>query len=91
MANSPVQLSTAVAANLLRKLGSDDVFRTLFQQNPVAALKQAGASDTEAEGCGRCLVVSKLADKVIINENIGRLTELLTVGMDFQPHKLGVR
>ena len=91
MANDPVQLPKAVAAKLLDKLGSDDAFRTLFQSDAVAALKQAGASDAEAKGCGACLRVTKLADKATIKSSSQELTAMLTAAMGYQPHKLGAR
>jgi len=91
MANSSAQLPKAVAAKLLDKLGSDDAFRATFQNDPVAALKQAGASDAEAKACGACLKVGKLADKSAIKASAQELSAMLTAAMGFQPHKLDSR
>ena len=91
MASNPGQLPKAVAAALLDKLGSDDAFRGLFQKDPVAALKHAGASADEAESCGRCLKVSALADKATIKASGQALTTMLTAAMSNLPHVLGAR
>jgi putative modified peptide len=88
---APGPLPTVVAARLLDRLGSDDVFRALFQQNPAAALKQVGASDTEAECCSYCLKVTMLADKATIKSSSQALTKMLTTAMGFLPHNLGSR
>jgi putative modified peptide len=88
---SPAQLPKAVAAKLLDKLGSDDAFRTQFQKDPVAALKEVGASEDDAKACGACLSVSKLADKATIKASSQELTAMLTAAMGYQPHKLGAR
>ena len=88
MANNPGQLPKAVAASLLDKLGNDDAFRTLFQQDPVAALQKVGASLAEAESCGKCLKVSKLADKETIKASGQALTTMLTAAMGNLPHVL---
>ena len=66
MANSPKALPPKVVAYLLDKLSSDDTFRELFVSNPVAALKQAGAPDPE--DCARCMKVSTLAKKEVIQQ-----------------------
>jgi putative modified peptide len=91
MATNPTSLPQNVVATLLDKLGSDDAFRELFQQTPLAALKAAGATQEEAEGCAHCLKVSKLADKATIVASHQALQAMLTASMAFQPHKLGIR
>jgi len=85
------QLSKAVAAKLLDKLGSDDAFRAQFQKDVVAALKEVGATDAEAKACGACLSVSKLADKATIKASGQALTTMLTSAMSNLPHVLGSR
>jgi len=87
MATTP-QLPSAVVTVLLEKLGTDDAFRALFQQNPAAALEQAGASHAQAEGCSKCLKVSALADKATIQSSSKALTSMLTASMGQQPHLL---
>ena len=50
---SGTKLPIAVVELLLEKLATDDEYRALFQQNPVAALEMVGATDTTTcEGCG---------------------------------------
>lgn len=85
------QLPASVVATLLHKLGTDDAFRALFQQNPAAALTQAGATEAQATGCSPCLKVHKLADKATIKSSGEALTSMLTAAMGQQPHLLSSR
>jgi putative modified peptide len=85
------QLPKAVASKLLDKLGSDDAFRALFQKDVVAALKQVGASDADANSCAGCLRVGKLADKATIKASSQALTSMLTAAMGQQPHLLAAK
>ena len=67
----PFKLSEEIVDSLLKKLGSDDAFRDLFQKNPRMALASLGhqaalkASDTE-EGIWMCMSASALASKEAI-------------------------
>ena len=57
-------LSNDEAVALLRKLGSDDAFRDLFEAQPAKALQSVGvASETIEKLNAKCLSASKLADK----------------------------
>ena len=82
MATSPKPLPANVVAQLLEKLSSDDTFRALFLQNPVEALRQAGAPDPE--GCAPCMKVTKLADKASIKATNQALVTQLTGNLNQQ-------
>ena len=90
MASNPALPKDVVAA-LLDKLSADDAFRDLFAKDPAAALKRVGASEADAEGCARCLKVSKLADKKVIQESRAALTTKLTASMDLRVIHLDAR
>jgi putative modified peptide len=89
MANNPEPLPGKVVAQLLTKLGSDDVFRELFQEDPAAALKQVGAPDPE--GSALCLKVPKLADKEAIKAAHTALTTQLSAQLMQHPPTLLLR
>ena len=66
----PFKLSEAIVDSLLDKLGSDDVFRDLFQVSPRQALASLGhqaaaASDVHA-GAWSCMATAPLASKSAI-------------------------
>ena len=80
-------LPSDVAARLLDKLSTDDVFRDLFQNDSAAALKQVGAP----EGCAACLTVTKLASKDAIKATKHALLGQLTGTLDQTPVHLNAR
>jgi len=84
-------LAGNVVATLLDKLGSDDDFRTLFTNNPEAALKKAGASDADAKSCAGCLKVTKLAGKDAIKGSRQALASQLTATLGQTPVTLNAR
>ena len=86
MAGKPAALPKNVVATLLDKLGSDDAFRTLFEKNPVQALRQVGAPDPE--GCAGCMTVKKLAPKEAIKAASAQLTAQFTAALMLQPIRL---
>lgn len=76
------KLSEETVDALLKKLGSDDAFRDLFQKNPRRALASLGhqaalkASDTD-EGIWMCMSTSALASKEAIRASHEVLREQL--------------
>lgn len=83
MANNAKPLPAKVVASLLEKLGSDDVFRSLFEKNPAAALRQVGAPDPD--DCARCMKVKKLASKDTIKASSKALTAQLAGTLNLTP------
>jgi putative modified peptide len=83
------RLPSNVVATLLDKLGSDDTFRDLFQQNPAAALKQIGVQEPDA--FAMCMAVTKLASKDAIKASSQVLTAQLTGTLAQQPITLNAR
>ena len=76
------KLSEEIVDALLKKLGSDDAFRDLFQENPRKALASLGhqaalkASDAD-EGIWMCMTTSKLANKEAIRASHDELRKQL--------------
>jgi putative modified peptide len=55
----PAAIHPKVAAALVDKLATDDAFRSRFQDDPSAALKEVGYTVAEGEGdVGECLALS---------------------------------
>lgn len=55
----PAAIHPKVAAALVDKLATDDAFRSRFQDDPSAALKEVGYTIAEGEGdVGECLALS---------------------------------
>ncbi len=62
-------LSHDQAIALLRKLGSDDAFRSLFETKPAMALQQVGVSAEAIKALNpKCLAPSQLGDKSIYSD-----------------------
>ncbi len=78
----PFKLSEEIVDSLLKKLGSDDAFRDLFQKNPRMALASLGhqaalkTSNIE-EGIWMCMSTSALASKEAIQASHDELRKQL--------------
>ncbi len=79
-------LSASVAHRLTELLGTDDQFRDLFTSDPMAALRQAGLSETESKDPGflpivqGCFRVKSLASKEAIIEARDEINRMLCCG-----------
>ena len=61
---------------LLGKLSSDDAFRTRYETDPRAALKEMGVTDSILASLDPAgLAPGKLADKAVIAQTLKQLTE----------------
>ncbi len=82
------KLSEEMVDALLKKLGSDDAFRDLFQKNPRKALASLGhqaalkANDTD-EGIWMCMSTSALASKEAIRASHDELRKQLLTSTAF--------
>ena len=71
---SDTKLTRDQAATLLRKLGSDDAFRSLFASKPAQALHQVGVPAESVVGLdAKCLCPRELAEKNVYKEAAGKL------------------
>jgi putative modified peptide len=89
----PNALPPAIVEALLDKLGSDDGFRELFQEDPRAALARLGYEPDLGDGevgAWACLRVTRLASKEAIADDRGLLYSQLTSELGNIPHKLDV-
>ena len=86
------RIDPQVADRLLELLGTDDVFRQLFKNNPRQALQKAGfvESASETSPAEYFMRIEKLAPKAVILESKIRLKEMLTSGLSAQPIHLNV-
>ncbi|HRQ66411.1 MAG TPA: NHLP-related RiPP peptide [Xanthomonadaceae bacterium] len=78
-------LDPKVADELLDKLSSDNAFRELFEDDPVAALASLGVHDWDSTDK---LHVTRLADKQVIADARDQLRAALLAGLGNIPHKL---
>jgi putative modified peptide len=67
-----------IALELINRLSSDDVFRTLFTTDPGAALEAVGFPAADAEQLRICCVVGELASKEAICAAKEELQTMLT-------------
>jgi len=74
MTDSTLTRDQAIA--LLRRLGTDDTFRTLFETKPAKALAEAGVpSDTITGLKASCLIPIKLAAKEELSAIVEKLQD----------------
>ncbi|HMM68840.1 MAG TPA: NHLP-related RiPP peptide [Dokdonella sp.] len=68
------KLTNDQAVALLRKLGTDDAFRSLFEAKPAMALHQAGIPPETIVGLNaKCLCPKQLADKSVYQDVASKL------------------
>lgn len=86
------RIDPQVADRLLELLGTDDVFRQLFKNDPARALKKVGfvESATEASPAGCFMGIEKLAPKAAILASSAELKAMLTSGLGMTPIQLNV-
>ena len=73
---SDTTLTNDQAAALVKRLGSDDAFRELFEAKPAKALRSLGVdAETIVNLNPVCLVPAKLADKTAFVSASGQLNE----------------
>lgn len=82
-------LPLAAVELLLEKLAIDDVFRTLFQASPAAALRQIGVEDPH--NCADCMMVKDLASKEVVQQSRTALVSQLTSQLRQNVHLLSAR
>ena len=84
------RIAPQVADRLLELLGTDDVFRQLFKNDPAQALKKVGfvESATEASPAGCFMGIEKLAPKAAILASSAELKAMLTSGLGMTPIQL---
>jgi putative modified peptide len=71
---SDTKLTREQAVTLLRKLGSEDAFRSLFASKPAQALHQAGIPAESIVGLdAKCLCPRELADKDVYKDAADKL------------------
>lgn len=80
-------LDPQLADKLLELLGTDDVFRQLFKNNPQQALEKIGFFGIAHGGITRWLLlgIKKLASKAAILESRTELKAMLTVALGMTP------
>ena len=86
------RIAPKVADRLLELLGTDDVFRQLFKNDPRQALLKVGfvESASEASPAGCFMGIEKLAPKEAILRSSAELKAMLTSGLGHQPIQLNV-
>ncbi|HET9031396.1 MAG TPA: NHLP-related RiPP peptide [Dokdonella sp.] len=86
-------LSRDQAVTLLRKLGSDDAFRSLFEAQPAEALRSIGvAAETIEKLDAKCMTPAKLADKGAFLSASGQLNDsVVTNAMTMNTPKLNLK
>lgn len=85
-------LTAKEAAELVRRLATDDAFRALFESKPAKALADMGISaDTITNLKAACLCPGKLADKSVFQKALDQMdAEVLTAAGKFSPPKASV-
>ena len=86
------RIDPQVADRLLELLGTDDVFRQLFKNDPRQALQKVGfvESTSEVSPAGCFMGIEKLAPKAEILGSRNELKAMLTSGLNMQPIQLNV-
>lgn len=81
-----------MADRLLELLGTDDVFRQLFKNDPKQALQKVGFIESASEvSPAVCFMgIEKLASKVDILDSRAELKTMLTSGLGQSPIQLNV-
>ncbi|MCB1576754.1 MAG: NHLP-related RiPP peptide [Xanthomonadales bacterium] len=87
------KLSNEQAVALLRKLGSDDTFRALFESKPALALHKAGIPAETIVGLdAKCLCPRELADKSLFGDAAEKLDQVIIAEtMTMEPPRLRLR
>lgn len=85
-------LTAKEAAELVRRLATDDAFRALFESKPAKALADMGVStDTITNLNALCLCPAKLADKAVFKAALDTMDEqVLTAASKMTPPKISV-
>ncbi|MGH8025562.1 MAG: NHLP-related RiPP peptide [Pseudoxanthomonas sp.] len=86
------RIDPQVADRLLELLGTDDVFRQLFKNDPQQALQKVGFVESASEvSPAVCFMgIEKLASKTAILNSRAELKAMLTSGLGHQPIQLNV-
>ena len=87
------RIDPQVADRLLELLGTDDVFRQLFKNDPARALKKVGfvESATEVSPAVCFMGIAKLASKAAIIQSRESIRANLTAGLGMVPIQLNAR
>ncbi|MGH8025561.1 MAG: NHLP-related RiPP peptide [Pseudoxanthomonas sp.] len=87
------RISPQVADRLLELLGTDDVFRQLFKNDPKQALLKVGFVEPASEiSPVYCLTgIEKLASKDVIIQSRESIKAYLTAGLGMTPIQLNAR
>ncbi|MEO7935764.1 MAG: NHLP-related RiPP peptide, partial [Dokdonella sp.] len=90
---SDTTLTNDQAAALVKRLGSDDAFRELFESKPAMALRSIGVdAETIVNLNPACLTPAKLADKSAFVSASGQLNEsVVASAMAMNTPKLNLR
>jgi len=85
------RIDPKVVDRLLELLGTDDVFRQLFKNDPKQALQKVGFIESASEASpADCLGIQKLASKAEILGSRAELRSMLTSGLMKSPIQLNV-
>lgn len=81
-------LAPKTANALLDKLATDNEFRRLFKQDPLAALKKVGYQPSADSTLHVCCQVSNIAPKALIGRAREELLGAMVAGLGQQPIQL---